>query len=37
MGRWKGDAYRSNCNVKLTAMHRLKPGNPNSHEGSITA
>ena len=26
MGRWKGDAYRSNCNVKLTAMHRLKPG-----------
>jgi hypothetical protein len=34
----KGDAYRSNCNVTLTAMHRLKPSrNPNSHEGSITA
>jgi hypothetical protein len=30
--------YRSNCNVTLTAMHRLKPSrNPNSHEGSITA
>ena len=34
----KGDAYRSNCNVTFTAMHRLKPSrNPNSLEGSITA
>ncbi len=33
----RAQAYRSNCNVTLTAMHRLKPSrNPNSHEGSIT-
>jgi hypothetical protein len=32
------ETYRSNCNVTLTAMHRLKPSrNPNSHEGSIAA
>jgi hypothetical protein len=32
------DAYGSNCNVKLTAIHRLKPSsNAKSHEGSITA
>ena len=29
-------AYGSNCNVKLTALHRLKPSsNAKSHEGSI--
>ena len=32
------DAYGSNCKVKLTARHRLKPSsNAKSHEGSITA
>ena len=32
------DAYGSNCNVTLTARHRLKPSsNAKSHEGSITA
>jgi hypothetical protein len=32
------DTYRSNCNVKLTAAHRLKPSsNAKSHEGSITS
>ena len=31
-------AYGSNCNVKLTALHRVKPSsNAKSHEGSITA
>src|SRR5215468_1281788 len=31
-------AYRSNCNVKLTAAHRLKPSsNAKSHVGSITS
>ena len=34
----EADAYGSNCNVKLTALHRLKPSsNAKSHEGSITA
>jgi hypothetical protein len=32
------DAYGSNCNVKLTAVHRQKPSsNANSHEGNIKA
>ena len=36
--RREADAYGSNCNVKLTALHRLKPSsNAKSHEGSITA
>src|SRR6516164_7401067 len=35
--RREADAYGSNCNVKLTALHRLKPSsNAKSHEGSIT-
>jgi hypothetical protein len=34
----RATTYRSNCNVTLTAMDRLKPSrNPNSHEGSIAA
>ena len=34
----EADAYGSNCNVKLTALHRLKPSsNAKSHEGSTTA
>jgi hypothetical protein len=36
--RGEADAYGSNCNVKLTALHRLKPSsNAKSHEGSITS
>ena len=36
--RGEADDYGSNCNVKLTALHRLKPSsNAKSHEGSITA
>src|SRR6516164_11105024 len=36
--RGEAAAYGSNCNVKLTALHRLKPSsNAKSHEGSITA
>ena len=36
--RGEADAYGSNCSVKLTALHRLKPSsNAKSHEGSITS
>src|SRR5262245_62047680 len=35
--RGEADAYGSNCNVKLIALHRLKPSsNAKSHVGSIT-
>jgi hypothetical protein len=34
----EADAYGSNCNVKLTVLHRLKPSsNAKSHVGSITS